>query len=256
MNIIMPKDQNPDIRISVAMATYNGEKYLSEQLESILRCLDANDEIVISDDGSSDNTISIIEQYAERDKRIKLFDGPHAGVVKNFGNALANCRGSYIFLSDQDDVWHKDKVEVVLPQLTENILVCHNADIFNSITGEYEGDIQSKIGKKTSVSKNIIKNSFIGCCMAFRRELSEYATPFPDERSIHIHDWWLGLIALKVGNVRFEEKSLIDYRIHESNTLGLKKTTFGFKIKKRINMIRALRRYFGARNKKSSEPNS
>lgn len=228
--------------ISVAMASYNGEKFIARQIESILNCLSAEDELVISDDGSSDGTAEIVKDFMKSDGRVKLVEGPCEGVVRNFENAIVNCRGDIIFLSDQDDLWHGDKVEKVLPLFKENMLVCHNAAIFNNGTGEFEGSVQDKIGCRDTVFKNIIKNSFMGCCMAFRRELLGYALPFPDKEQIHIHDWWLGILAIIYGKVAFVTECLMDYRIHDSNTLGFNKTTLKFKIKKRVNMLKALKK--------------
>ncbi len=237
-----------DIRVSVAMTSYNGERYIKEQIDTILNNLSEKDELIISDDGSTDGTLSIIKAYT--DTRVKLVAGPCKGVVKNFENALMHCKGQYIFLSDQDDIWMPDKVSTVLPLLETNILVCHNADIYDNNADAVIDTIQNKIGCNGTVLKNVWKNSFIGCCMAFRRELLDRTLPFPDERLIHIHDWWLGLIALKSGPVAFEARSLIRYRIHDSNTLGFHKTTFMFKLKKRINMLKALRKY-GKNSKKN-----
>lgn len=228
-------------KISVAMASYNGSKFIREQIKSILVCLSGNDELVISDDGSTDGTQDIVRQMSLEDGRIKLINGPGGGVVRNFENALMSCTGDVIFLSDQDDVWHKDKVQKVLPLLKENILVCHNAAIFNSDTGQSLGDVQSKTGAGATFLKNMAKNCFMGCCMAFKRELLNYALPFPDKSQIHIHDWWLGLLAIKYGKVAVIGDCLIDYRIHQNNTLGFNKTSLAFKIKKRINMYRAYR---------------
>ena len=104
-------------RISVAMVTYQGEKYIKEQLDSILVCLDREDEIVISDDGSGDGTLEIIRKYAKEDKRIHLVDGPRKGVKANVENALRNCEGAYIFLADQDDIWMPEKVARVMAEL-------------------------------------------------------------------------------------------------------------------------------------------
>ena len=100
--------------ISVCMASYNGEKYIKEQIDSILKQLSDEDELVISDDGSTDNTLSVIQSI--HDKRIKLIhnQGEH-GYSRNFENALKNSKGDYIFLSDQDDVWKDNKVETILP---------------------------------------------------------------------------------------------------------------------------------------------
>ena len=87
--------------------------------------------------------------------------------------------------------------------------------------------------------------------MAFKKELKEFILPFPPAENIHIHDWWIGLIALKVGKVYFEKESLIDYRIHDQNTLGFNKTSLIFKIKKRVNMLRTLKRYKFANHKEN-----
>lgn len=244
----MQKEQNSENTpinrpaVSVAMAAYNGEKYISAQIESILFCLSAGDELVVSDDGSTDKTAEIVKTYAAKDPRVKLLQGPQSGVVRNFENAISACTGDVIFLSDQDDLWHKDKVEKVLPLLKENTLVCHNAAIYDNATGQTDGTVQDKIGQNATVFKNLVKNSFMGCCMAFKRELLNYAMPFPDKELIHIHDWWLGLLAIKYGKVAFISECLIDYRIHDSNTLGFNKTTFGFKVKKRVNMLNTYRK--------------
>lgn len=227
-------------KISVALASYNGEKFIGEQIDSILDNLRKNDELIVSDDGSTDNTISIVSEYQEKDDRVKLLHNAHGGVIKNFENALTHCSGDYIFLSDQDDIWLPNKVDTVIPLLEKNTLVCHNAIIFNSDTSEQIGSIQDKIGTNKTIFKNIIKNSFIGCCMAFRRELLDVVLPFPDREDIHIHDWWIGLMAIKKGDVYFEKQSLLKYRIHSGNTLGFNKTTLRFKIKKRYRMIKTL----------------
>ena len=119
-------------KISVAMATFNGEKYIKEQIETILENLSDNDELVISDDGSTDNTLDIISDY--NDSRIKLISGPKKGIKKNFENAINNCEGDYIFLSDQDDIWNSNKIEEVMKVFHEKnvMLVIHDAKIVDS----------------------------------------------------------------------------------------------------------------------------
>ena len=97
------------IRISVAMVTYQGEKYIKEQLDSILEQLGPEDGVVISDDGSTDGTVAVIEAYCKSDERIHLLAGPGKGVKANVENALRACKGTYIFLADQDDIWKLEK---------------------------------------------------------------------------------------------------------------------------------------------------
>ena len=107
------------IRVSVAMATYNGEKYIQEQIRTILQNLTDNDELVISDDGSKDQTRKMIEAF--QDKRIKFIQGPKKGIKQNFANAIKHTSGDIIFLADQDDIWMKNKVETVLKYFQNHI---------------------------------------------------------------------------------------------------------------------------------------
>ena len=123
-------------RVSVAMTSYNGEKYIHKQLSSILSNLGNNDEVVISDDGSTDNTRSIVEKFD--DPRVKLIIGPQKGLVKNFEYAIRCCSGEYIFLCDQDDVWYNNKIDKVLDVFskTNSILVEHDAVVVDSQRSE------------------------------------------------------------------------------------------------------------------------
>lgn len=204
-------------RVSVAMATYNGEKYIQQQIDSILMSLSSKDELVISDDGSTDNTISIIDNYVNSDTRIKLIKGPRKGLVKNFENALMHTGGKYIFLADQDDIWAKNKVEEVLECFnnTDATLVIHDCKIINSDDSIIEPSFFALRNSGPGFIHNIIKNSFIGCCMAFKRELLNYALPFPND--IPYHDQWLGLVNNMVGKNVFLNKKLFSYRRHEDN---------------------------------------
>lgn len=200
--------------ISVCMATYNGAKYIKDQIDSILIQLKEEDELIISDDGSNDDTIPIIHSLS--DKRIKLYHnkGKH-GVIWNFENALRKAKGDYIFLCDQDDVWHPHKVESILHLLQSNILVVHNATIIDG-EGESKGRDFFQIRKsKGGYWNNIWRNSFLGCCMCFRAELLPRLFPFPTY--IEMHDRWIGLMAQLYGKVYYEPKCLINYRVHGSN---------------------------------------
>jgi len=223
-------------KISVAMATYNGGKYIKEQLDSIIKQLDKNDEIIISDDGSTDNTIDIIKSY--NDKRIKLFDGMHDGVKSNFANAINKCTGEYIFLCDQDDVWLDNKVEVILNIFDKKKCTCilHDCEIFNSnnnkvIIPSFMNYRRSKKG----IINNIIRNSYIGCCMCFKSSIKDKILPIPN--NIEMHDQWIGILCEEYGSVEFLKDVLIRYRRHGNNVSSLKHYPLTRMIKNRVNLI-------------------
>ena len=228
-----------DYNISVAMATYNGAKYIREQLESILKQLNEKDEIIISDDGSIDNTIDIINSL--KDERIKILNGPKKGVKQNFANAISNCSGKYIFLSDQDDVWINGKVDTVLNTFDSKKCKCvvHDCIVFDSQSNDILHDSFYKFRKsRNGIIKNIFKNSYIGCCMAFDSELIKLILPIPND--IEMHDQWIGIIAEKKGKSIFITDKLIKYRRHNNNASQLKHHSLFLMITNRIRLIKRL----------------
>ena len=203
--------------ISVCMASYNGEKYIAEQINSILANLSAADELIISDDGSVDGTIDMIQRFSDRDSRVLLISGPGKGVIKNFENAISHAKGELIFLSDQDDVWDADKVKMVKKCFDDpgvNV-VLHNAAIVDSNRNDIGMTFFDFRHSKKGMLRNLIKNSYIGCCMAFRRELVPVITPIPG--NIEMHDWWIGLIGEMTQGTCLLDSTLIDYRRHDNN---------------------------------------
>ncbi len=225
-----------EYKISVAMAIYNGEKFIKEQLESIIKQLDKNDEVIISDDGSTDNTISIINSI--NDKRIKIIEGPHNGVKQNFANAIANCSGKYIFLSDQDDIWEPNKVDNILNMFNNSNATCiiHDCLVFDSESKNTISDSFYILRKsKSGIVKNIIKNSYIGCCMAFNSNIKNQILPIPN--NIEMHDQWIGIISEKYGKSVFIKDKLIKYRRHDNNLSSMKHHSIFKMIKNRIVLI-------------------
>ena len=205
--------ENSDSSVSVAMATYNGEKYIKEQIDSILLNLSDNDEVIISDDGSTDKTLKIIKEYQKKDSRIKLFVGPKQGVKQNFANAISKCENSYIFLADQDDIWMEDKVKIVLETFKKNncLVVQHDCSLINQKKEEILNSYFNfrKCGR--GIIKNLYKNTYIGCCMAFKKELVSLILPIPN--NIDMHDQWIGMLGDKKSV--FIKDKLIYYRRHE-----------------------------------------
>lgn len=224
--------------ISVAIAAYNGEKYLHQQLMSILPQLGNNDEIIISDDNPKGATKASVDDLLNTDKRIKYIAGPQKGVIKNFENAINFSSGDYIFLCDQDDVWHENKVKTVLEAFKDDVLVViHDAEITDAALNITNDSFMALNNSKSGILKNIIKNSYIGCCMAFKSDLKDYILPFPDK--IPMHDQWIGIIGEAIGKTVIIKEPLIYYRRHDETVTG-SSTTFVQKIKWRIDLISAL----------------
>ncbi len=215
------------------MATYNGERYICDQLESILRQLDKDDEVIISDDASIDKTVDFIESF--NDKRIKLLrNDTFRSPVKNFENALRHSTGDIIFLSDQDDIWQENKVKVMSQILNKYDLVVSDCKVING-NGTVVNDSFFEMRKsRKGLLKNIYKNSFLGCCMAFNRRILDKSLPFPS--NIPMHDMWIGLIAELFGRTYFIEDKLIYYRRHSSNATSQKRSSIGQVINWRFNL--------------------
>lgn len=229
-------------RVSVAMAVYNGEKYLGEQLESILRQLGREDEVVVSDDGSTDHTIELIESYRASDPRIRLLQGPGRGVKRNIANALANVSGRYIFLSDQDDVWMPGKVQRVLQTFREQKchVVVHDCIVTRADLNQviYPSFFEYR-GFGAGVWRNIWKNKYIGCCMALHRDLLPYVLPIPDD--IQMHDQWIGVINDRHrGKSVFLKEPLLYYRRHEQNVSDFDRNTIPVMVRNRIVFVHRL----------------
>lgn len=223
-------------RVSVAMVTYNGEKYIKEQLESILQQLTEQDEIVVSDDGSTDRTIEILEEYQKKGCPIRIVAGPRAGIKKNVEHALKQCRGEIIFLSDQDDIWKNNKVNRVLEIMEQNecMLVIHDAEVFyeNPNNADMESFFKFR-NAGSGVWKNIVKNSYIGCCIAFRKEVLDKVIPIPN--SIEMHDQWIGILSdFYFGKSVFLKEPLLNYRRHGENSSAMKHYGVGKMIRNRV----------------------
>ena len=221
--------------ISVALAAYKGEKYIEEQIRSILPQLSYNDEIIVSDDRPGGMTEKIVKKIAAEDSRVVWVEGKSKGVVSNFVNAIRYCKGDKIFLCDQDDVWLPDKVKRVMEAFDEGYdLVLHNAYITDGELNITDYSFFEKRGSKKGVLRNIFKNSYMGCCMAFDRKLLKKIMPMP--RSIPMHDQWIGILAEIYGKVKFLDLPLIYYRVHGGNVTG-GKTTFRQKMEWRRYLI-------------------
>lgn len=203
--------------ISVAMAVCNGERFLSEQIDSILCQMGKSDELVISLDDSTDSSEAILDAYRAKDARVKLYRNIHPGIATNFCNALERCTGHFIFLSDQDDVWMSHKIESVVEQfeVTGCDMVIHN--------GIHTDEHLNRVGTSffelyrigDSKARNFLRPRVSGCCMAFNRKILDAILPIPPKGVTYDH--WIGMIAECLGTISYLDDILLEHRLHNEN---------------------------------------
>lgn len=226
--------------ISVCMATYNGAAHVETQISSILKQLKATDQLIVVDDKSTDNTVEIIENF--KDPRIQLIISPvNVGAALTFNRALQEASGDIIFLSDQDDRWHDGKVATAVKMLdVGNLdLLVHDAVVIRD--GQVvHASLFKMAGSSPGVIKNIVSNTFTGCCMAFRRDILRDVLPI----SAHIgifHDAWIGVLAQYFGyKVAFVPVPLIDFIRHGGNASTLQRRSIVLIILDRVAFITTL----------------
>lgn len=209
----------PPGMISVCMATYNGERFLREQLETILPQLAEGDELVVSDDSSTDGTVAILGEFAA-DPRIRLYTGnTFRSPVFNFEFALKQARGEIVVLADQDDVWLPNKLAAVRDrfcrQTARPYLIVLDAQVVDEAGGELYPSVLGRLDAGPGFWKNLYDNRYLGCCMAFSRDLLERALPFPSR--IPMHDIWLGQLCERIGTTAFVPEVTMQYRKHGSS---------------------------------------
>lgn len=202
--------------ISVCIATYNGEKYIHEQIASILQQIGNDDEIVVSDDGSTDKTLDVVRSFDAHNIHIYINKGDH-GYTPNFENALRNAHGDYIFLSDQDDIWMPDKVEACMKYLKVNDFVVSDALIVDGDNKPLFDSFCEQRKSKFGFLNTLIRFSYLGCCFAFRRKVLSKALPFPKNHILCTHDNWLALVSTAFYKSAFIPLPLIRYRRYGGN---------------------------------------
>jgi glycosyltransferase involved in cell wall biosynthesis len=201
--------------VSIALCTYNGEAYLREQLDSIVNQSYSPIELIAVDDCSSDNTLSILKEYAAKYPFIKVSVNPeNLGYIKNFEKALQLCSGDFIALSDQDDIWDLQKIEKQVKAISNNLLVYHNSEFIDQngrslhrkmsdIMNLYRGDQPEAF---------LFFNCISGHSVLMRKELRDELLPFPNA---YFHDWWMGYVATNLGSIDFIDETLVKYRQHQ-----------------------------------------
>lgn len=233
--------------ISIAMTTYNGEKYIKKQIDSILTQTIKDFELIICDDCSSDNTRNILTEYANKDFRIKLFfNQKNLGFKKNFEEAISHTTGDFIALSDQDDIWASNHLEVLQNLIGNADIACGNALLIDENDNSLnltlsQADVLQYIESSQKLLYRILgsTNCFQGASMLIRKSFFEKALPIPE--NVHYHDAWFAACACCSNGINYTFDQITYYRQHSSQITAdthQNKTT-GFLIK------RYFTKYFG-----------
>lgn len=218
-------------KVHIVLATYNGEKYIREQLDSILSGTFQDFEIEICDDGSTDGTLEIAREYAQRYEKIRLYENKqNLGYVKNFLEGIKRSESPYIMLCDQDDIWHPDKIEVTWQRMKKlekeqgdqvPLLVFTDAVNFDSDSGRELGSFHKNShmdAKRVDSAHLFMENKCIGCTIMLNGAIRKYLPTFPEE--IRVHDWWLALICSHFGKISYIDRTTLHYRQHSANMIG------------------------------------
>lgn len=225
-------------KIDVLMATYNGEKYLKEQIDSILNQTYQNIHLIISDDCSTDKTREILKTYEENERISVFYQEKNLGYVKNFEFLLKQVENNLYMLSDQDDFWMPEKIEKSVEKLqNENLdLVFGDLEVvdenLNTIYNSFSKFmlLDRKIKRELNTNKlQYLYNCMTGCTILSKKEFLDKILPLPTNSKYMIHDYWMGLVISLNGKVGYLEEPYIKYRQHGNNQVGTDKISHKFK---------------------------
>ncbi|MGU3415453.1 glycosyltransferase family 2 protein [Enterobacteriaceae bacterium C34A] len=245
---------NTNVSVDIVLATHNGAKFIAAQIDSILSQSHQTFNLIISDDGSSDETIDIVNLYTQKDSRVSVhFCQGGKGVIENFNNGIRFSRAQYILFSDQDDVWEKNKVELLLNEITSLEVIdgkkvpClgfSNLKVVNEELGVISNDFYkfSKLNPENNTKLNYLtwRSSVYGCTTIMNSELLQLAGAVPDK--IAMHDHWYAFQAALHGKVFYLPIALINYRQHSANVVGAHQRSLSARLKRTKKTIAGIRR--------------
>jgi len=229
-------DEINDSLVDVLLATFNGEKYLCDLIESIKRQTHSNWNMLVSDDGSTDATVSLVEKEINKDQRIHWAEKQceHAGSYANFMCLLSQSTADYVMFCDQDDVWLESKIRTTLEKMkemerlyqSEPIMVFTDLEVVDHNLKQIFPSFDSMGGidpHKTSLKDMIFNPVAPGCTIMLNKELRDIALRLQNRGGVKYHDWWVSLIAAAFGHIGYVPTSTIKYRQHSDNQVGATK---------------------------------
>lgn len=246
--------------VSIALCTYNGERFIREQLDSLLNQTYNNIEIIAVDDASADNTFAILQEYSAKHPHIQVYQNTeNLGFTRNFIKAASLVSGEYVALCDQDDIWLPEKIETQVMEIGENLLNYHDSELIDE-KGELIGKKMSDVLNMYSGDRPetfLFDNCVSGHAILIRKQL------LPELASIkpgYFHDWQIAYIATNLGSISYTNKCLVKYRQHpdsDTNVLGVKrkKNKYNYhysadKLRREIEWLEVCRAYQKNKNQK------
>jgi len=203
--------------VSIPMITYNGEEYIEEQLDSIYNQTYKNIEVIVFDDCSTDKTAEILEKYHKDHGLIYTINQKNVGLRENAINSLQACTGELIAPADQDDIWDKEKISILVENIKDNILIYSDSTSIDQdghiLNKNYFADIRDLIQGQNNKAF-FFMNCISAHAMLFKKELLEFILPIPS--NMFFHDWWIAFIASTYGSIKLYNKPLVLYRRHQN----------------------------------------
>jgi len=213
--------------VSIVMATYNGEKYLREQLDSIIEQTYKNIELIVVDDCSQDSTLDILVAYQASHNFIKIYrNESNMGVSQTFSFGITKAIGDYVAFCDQDDVWLPNKIERMVAEIGDNLLIHGDAKLVDQDLNTIEDSFARKYKdiNKSKFTDYLLGNNVTGCCTMISRELVQLSMPIPE--NFYIHDHYFALVASYYKRIKFLDEKLVLYRQHGNNVMGAAKVSY------------------------------
>ena len=205
--------------VSIALCTYNGSKHLYQQMDSLVNQNYANIQIVVVDDCSKDGTWDILIGFKDKYSFVDIYKNEvNLGYIKNFERAISLCKGDFICLSDQDDIWDKHKIEIMVSSFNkDSALIYHNSELIDEDGNLLPHSLSKRIGFTEGNNKHynlLLNNCIAGHAIMFRKSLLNYIFPF--QQNIP-HDHWIAYTAAKIGSIQYLLQSLVKYRQHQKS---------------------------------------
>jgi len=213
-----------DCLVSVAMATYNGENFIAAQLDSIIQQTHKNIEIVITDDASSDKTVQIIKNFQGKYPLIQLFiNNVNSGITKTFEHSFKNCKGDFIAIADQDDIWELNKIETLLNEIGNEDAIYSNSLLIDKKGQSLHKEFKSLMHLQSYYdgAPFLMGNCVPGHTILMKADFAKMIIPLPCEM---MFDRWISFCAASNNGIKYVDKPLVQYRQHESNAVGVGKS--------------------------------